>query len=202
MNTSQRCASLALTLLALTSIPTVHAASLADGLQLSCDSTLTVLDGTDLSLRCAGNLSLQGVLNDVRLSRSGSISLEAGNDLSLSGLSLTATSVHLMAAGRLELASDVKIFSPDGTVVLDASSPGTGNPPPRVSGGQVTLRDPADSGGLPGDLIVQAGRDVSLGGSLGVTTAVPEPTTGLMGLMGAALVWRLVRRRRSVGLGA
>jgi uncharacterized protein (TIGR03382 family) len=202
MNTPSRCAGLALAFLALTCGTAARATDLADGLQLSCDSTLTVLDGTDLSLRCAGNLSLQGVLNDVRLSRSGSISLEAGNDLSLSGLSLTATSVHLTATGRLQLASDVKIFSPDGTVVLDASSPGTGNPPAQVSGGQVTLRDPADSGGLPGNLIVQAGGDVSLGGSLGVTTAVPEPTTGLMGLMGAALVWRLARRRRSVGLGA
>ena len=202
MNTSQRCTLLALAFLALTCGTAAHATDLADGLQLSCDSTLTVLDGTDLSLRCAGNLSLQGVLNDVRLSRPGSISLAAGNDLSLSGLSLTATSVHMTAAGRLQLASDVKIFSPGGTVVLDASSPGTGNPPPRVSGGQVTLRGPADSGGLQGIVIVQAGGDVSLGSSLGVTTAVPEPTTGLMGLMGAALAWGLARRRRNVGLGA
>ncbi len=202
MNTPSRCVGLALAFLALTCGTAARATDLADGLQLSCDSTLTVLDGTDLSLRCAGNLSLQGVLNDVRLSRPGSISLEAGNDLSLSGLSLTATSVHMTATGRLQLAADVKIFSPDGTVVLDASRPGTVNPPPRVSGGQGTLRDPAGSGGLPGDLIVQAGSDVSLGGSLGVTTPVPEPTAGLLGLVGAALAWGLARRRRSMGRGA
>ena len=194
MNTLHRSAAMALSCLALASGAFAQSAPLADGLQLGCDSTLTVLDGPDLTLRCAGNLSLQGVLNDVRLERSGAITLEAGQDLSLSGLSLTAASVHLTASGRLLLAPDVKIFSPNGTVVLDASMPGSSNPPTLVSGGNVTLRDPADSGGTPGDLIVQAGGDVSLG-SPGVTLAVPEPTTGLMGAFGAALVALAARRR-------
>ena len=202
MKCKTRSAWLTMSLLALTGGASAQLSTLTEGLQLSCDNTLTVVDGTDLSLRCAGNLSLLGVLNDVRLDRSGSITLEAGNELSLAGLSLTATSVHMTARGRLQLASDVKIFSPGGVVVLDVSNPGALPPVQLVSGGSVTLRSPADSGGQPGELIVEAGRDVGLGNTPALTTAVPEPSTGLLGLMGAALIWQVGRRRRSMGLGA
>lgn len=196
MKPSTRCASMALALLMLTGSAASRATDLAEGLQMSCDSTLLVSDGNDLTLNCRGNLTLQGVLNDVRLARSGSITLEAGQDLSLAGLSLAAASVNLISVGRLQLASDVRIFSPDGTVVLDASNPDLGTPPVRVVGGSVSLRSPTDTGGLTGALIVEAGGDVGLGGTPGITTAVPEPTAGLMGLLGAALALAMSRGLR------
>ncbi len=183
MKPSTRCASMALALLMLTGSAASRATDLAEGLQMSCDSTLLVSDGNDLTLNCRGNLTLQGVLNDVRLARSGSITLEAGQDLSLAGLSLAAASVSLIAVGRLQLASDVRIFSPSGTVSLE-------------TGGHVSLRSPTDTGGLPGALIVEAGGDVGLGGTPGITTAVPEPTAGLMGLLGAALALAMSRGLR------
>jgi MYXO-CTERM domain-containing protein len=194
MNHLLRSAWAALTLLALIGGASAETADLASGLQLSCDNTLTVVDGADLSLRCAGNLSLQGVLNDVRLDRSGSITLEAGNDLSLSGLTLSGASLNLTAAGRLQLTSDVTLIS-SGTIALHASRIDPITPTQLAADGRVTVGRPLDSGGLPGDLVVEAGGDVSLTGTPGAVTAVPEPASGLLGLIGAALIWHRARRR-------
>ncbi|MEY4428032.1 MAG: hypothetical protein RLZZ182_721, partial [Pseudomonadota bacterium] len=117
MKHTTRSACLALSLSALTGAASAQVSTLPDALQLSCDNTLTQLDGPDLSLRCAGNLTLQG---DITLQRSGSITLEAAQDLSLSGVSLVAPSITLTTiGGRLLLAPDV-VLNSSGAITLNS----------------------------------------------------------------------------------
>lgn len=171
-----RSACLALSLLAITGAASAQATNLPDGLQLSCDNTFTQLDGADLSLRCGGNLTLQG---NVTLERSGSITLEAAQDLSLSGVTLVASTVTLTTTGgRL-------LLNPD--VVLKSS-------------GNITLNSPTNTSGdlemhqqTPGNVVVLDRLPLPSGSV--TLSPVPEPATGLLGLMGAALVlsWAFAR---------
>lgn len=179
MKHTTRSACLALSLSALTGAASAQVSTLPDALQLSCDNTLTQLDGPDLSLRCAGNLTLQGLQGDITLQRSGSITLEAAQDLSLSGVSLVAPSITLTTiGGRLLLAPDV---------VLNSSGAITLNSPTNISG-DLEVHLPT-----PGNVVV-LDRLPLPSGSVTVS-AVPEPATGLMGLMGAALAlaWAFAR---------
>ena len=159
-------------------------------LGLQCTSGLSIDAGDKLILRCAGSLRLSGMHSQAGLLASDSITVEAGGDLTLDGVHLTAPRIDLITrAGQLRL---------DDSVVVHAQ-PGTPDgPPPLVTfqqGGVIQtpqLFRNEHAGSISSSITVTVPNPVFVQAA----TAVPEPASWFLALagLGAGLTARRLRR--------
>jgi hypothetical protein len=157
----------AITVAALAALPALgHAAIIGNNVSFTCSQSLTVNDN---SYSCLGDFSVVGTEADALLQSDSLISLSASGDLLLSHLKLAAPEIKLSSSnGQINVAADVVLFSR-----LDAP---TTPPAVTLQAGDRTLRPVVGTeAGAGGELIVNAGGTINVGGS-GGSIVISEDT--------------------------
>lgn len=199
-----------------------HATTQVSGaVQFNCSESLSITDSGSSQWRCVGDLSIFGTDGTGTIDSDQALDIWASGTLSLQDLILSAPSITLTAGTALHVGQGVQLVGRD----VQLGPVGIGTPPPRevidwatldvqpdaafvdlspagsavsVSGTRSTHTGSVQAVGGEVVLVNTTGVQL-LGGSAPAVLAVssvPEPSSALMGLLGAVAGGWLMRRQK------
>lgn len=161
---------------ALTAIGSHATTQVSGTVQFNCSESLSITDSGSSQWRCVGDLSIFGTGGTGTIDSDQALDIWASGTLSLQDLILSAPSITLTAGTLLNVGQGVQLVGRD--IHLDTPTIGTPSPREVIDWATLDIQ--------PGTTFVDLSPAVS---------SVPEPSRGVLGLLGLGMLSWLARRQ-------